>query len=363
MVIIKKVRILFFTKYGTLGASSKYRSYQYIPYIENNKINVEISELFTNADLERLYNKGSYGFISLVKAFFRRIYSLLFIAKYDLIIIEYELFPYFPPIFEFVLKVLGKKYIVDYDDAIFHNYDLNPNFFIRFFVKNKIGKVIKNASAVITGNQYLFDYASMWNNNVRIIPTVLDVTKYDSSLSYKEHDDFVIGWIGSPSTSKYLLNMRDVFQLLNTNGYLFRLKFIGADKSLKKNFTDLDAEWIEWNENTEVKEIKSFSVGIMPLEITPWTKGKCGFKLIQYMACEIPVIATPVGINKEIVIHGKNGFLAETVYEWYDSILKLMENKELRKIMGVKGKKIINEKYSLEKTSSVYLDVITSIIN
>lgn len=359
MVNNKKIKLLLFAKYGTKGASSRYRSYQYIPYLENQGIQIDINVLFTNKDLNRLYKKGSYGILILIKAFLKRLSKLLFVFKYDLIIIEYELFPYFPPIFEIFLKKSGKKYIVDFDDAIFHNYDMSPNIIVRSLLKKKIIKVIKNATAITAGNQYLYNYASNWNKNINIIPTVVDLSKYIHIEADKNPDFFVIGWIGSPSSSKYLLNLAGVFQKLEKDK--FRLKFIGFDQRLKKQFKGIEVEWIEWSEHSEVKEIKSFDVGIMPLEKSPWEMGKCGFKLIQYMACGIPVIASPVGVNNEIVMHGKNGFLAETADDWYNSFLNLYKDKELCAQMGVEGIKTVSEKYSLEKTYPGYLDIITSL--
>lgn len=359
MVISKKIKILFFAKYGTKGASSRYRIFQYIPYIVNSGFHVDINILFTNADLNRLYKKGSYGLLTLVKAFIRRFTKLLFIFRYDLIIIEYELFPYFPPIFEFMFKISGKKYIVDYDDAIFHNYDLNRKYFIRLLLKNKISRVIKNASAVIAGNPYLFAYASERNDNVRIIPTVVDYSKYISIRPDKKQDKFIIGWIGSPTSGEYLLTLRGVFRKLDKE--IFSFKLIGFDENLKRYFKDISPELVVWNEETEIKEIKSFNVGIMPLQNNPWSLGKCGLKLIQYMACGIPVIASPVGINNDIVIHGKNGFLAATENDWYNCILKLYNDRELCEQMGKEGIKIVKEKYSLEKTYPKYIDIITSI--
>ena len=352
------MKILFFTKYGTSGASSRYRTFQYLPFLRKHGIDLDINELFSNSDLARLYIKGTYGFLRLVKSFIRRLFVFPLLKKYDLIIIEYELFPYLPSFFEYLLKLCKKKYILDYDDAIFHNYDMNPNLIIRLLLRNKIRNVIKNSAAVITGNTYLFEYASRCNNNVKLIPTVINYNNYLNITLNEQKNDFIIGWVGSPTSSKYLIPLIDVFLRLDPK--LFKLKFIGVDENVKPLFKDLPVEWVKWSKDSEIEEIKTFSVGIMPLEDSPWTRGKCGFKLIQYMACGIPVIASPVGANKEIVIHGVNGFLAESKEEWHAYFLKLFNEKELREKLGKKGLNLVKNKYSLKKTSIEYRELIFS---
>lgn len=352
------MKILIFSKYGVKGASSRYRVYQYLPYLKEADISFTINNLFDDNYLDELYKNNSRLYLKIFKSFFERLRVLLSIKKYDLLLIEYELFPYFPPLFEWLLKICDKKYIVDYDDAVFHNYDLNRNWLIRAILKNKIGRVMKNAYAVIVGSHYLYDYAKSWNSNVILIPTVVNADLYQKVIPPSEKEDFIVGWIGSPSTSKYIIPLIDVFKKLSLTGIKFA--FIGFDKNLRSKFSGLPVTWIDWSVETEIQSIKSFSVGIMPLEDTPWTRGKCGFKLIQYMASEIPVLASSVGENIFIVTHGHNGFLIENIESWYKYVQMLSGDKNLLSELGENGLALIKEKYSLDVTCRQFVSVITS---
>jgi glycosyltransferase involved in cell wall biosynthesis len=352
------MRILFFPEYDTRGASSRYRIYQYLPYLSEAGIYYEVSFLFGNSYLTARYADSKKFYLLALLCYIKRVFSFFRAFKFDLIVIEKELFPYMPAYFEWILKVSGKKYIVDYDDAIFHNYDLNRNRLLKYFLRNKIKNVIKYSSAVIVGNNYLYEYAVKWNNNVIKLPTVVSYNAYNSVRSQKNDNEFTIGWIGSPTSSHYLLPFIDVFRKLQQPDVKF--KFIGADKKIQVNFKDISADWIEWNPETEIADIKSFSVGIMPLDDTPWSRGKCGFKIIQYMACGIPVVASSVGANREIVINNSTGFLAETMDDWFICLSKLSKNIALQKTMGEAGFSLFKDKYSVEILKTNYLKILNS---
>lgn len=113
-------------------------------------------------------------------------------------------------------------------------------------------------------------------------------------------------------------------------------------------FSELRAENRVWSEMNEVSDIQAFDVGIMPLADTPWEQGKCGYKLIQYMACGIPVVASAIGANREIVSHGVDGFLATTHAEWSGYLKQLLENPDLRREMGLRGREKVERKYSVQ---------------
>jgi glycosyltransferase involved in cell wall biosynthesis len=127
-------------------------------------------------------------------------------------------------------------------------------------------------------------------------------------------------------------------------------------------FPDVRVEILPWSEETEVALLQTCDVGIMPLPDEPWTRGKCGFKMIQYMACGLPVVASPVGVNKEIVEHGVNGFLAVTNDEWLTALSTLRDNPELRRKMGAAGRRKVEEKYCLQVTAPQYVKLLQSMI-
>ena len=351
---------MFLTKYSRNGASSRYRTYQYLPLLKEAGVNFQVIPLFTEAYLEKSYQTGTRNFVDILNAFLQRIAGLVKVRNFELVAIEYELFPYLPALPERLLGWFGIPYIVDYDDALFHQYDQHTSWYVRFLLRNKIARVMKGAHLVTVGNNYLADYAQRAGaKHVEIIPTVVDLSRYPMQKFdvKKKQENFIIGWIGSPSTTGYLEQVLQALKEFCKEGGT-NLRLIGAGFV---NMPNIPLESIKWEEDTEIEWLKSFDVGIMPLSDTPWTRGKCGLKLIQYMACGLPVVASPVGVNKEIVEHGINGFLAETDEEWVQAISTLKDNPELRKRMGEAGRHKVEEKYSLQVTAPRLIKLIRSL--
>jgi glycosyltransferase involved in cell wall biosynthesis len=178
---------------------------------------------------------------------------------------------------------------------------------------------------------------------VEVLPTVVDLEKFQYK-TQTEKETFTIGWIGSPHTAKYLNTIQSALKELSLKTDV-KIIFVGSGDFVLDNVL---YEKREWSESTEVEEIQEFDVGIMPLIDSPWERGKCGFKLIQYMASSKPVIASPVGVNVEIVKNGVNGFLAKNSEEWIKYFMVLKNNFNLRKEMSTAGRKIVEENYSLQ---------------
>ena len=335
------MKVLYFTKYSRLGASSRLRSFQYFPYLEENGISITVKPLFDDDYVNAIYTKKSKK-VLVLKAYINRFLLLFTLFQYDKVIIEKELFPYFFSWFERMLSFLGVKYIVDYDDAIFHNYDLNVNRGIRFLLKHKIDKVMKSSDCVIAGNSYLAQRSiTAGAKKVEIIPTVIDTTRYELKKKTLSND-FIIGWIGSPSTFKYVKELRDVLDKISQK-YPVKIHVVGANEDLGME----NIYYFSWEETNEVMRIMEFDVGIMPLQDTPWELGKCSYKLIQYMGCGLPVIASSVGMNKEVVQENVNGLLAQSSKEWYNALERLIQDKELKIRLGEKGRNDVLNKYSL----------------
>lgn len=346
------MKVLYLTKYSSKGASSRMRSFQYFPYLEKAAIQITVSSFFSDKYLEDLYI-GKKSLSAVLSAYVKRFFVLFTVFRYDRIVIEYELFPYFPAWFEKIIKVIGVKYIVDYDDAIFHNYDLHPNKWLRKFFGKKIDDVMKYSSIVIAGNQYLANRAEVAGAKcIKIIPTVIDLDRYKAKSNYLS-EKFTIGWIGSPSTYKYLLSISDELRSFALE-YDVEVLVIGAVSEEK---AEPPFRYIPWDKNTETEWIRTFDVGVMPLDETPWSKGKCSFKLIQYMACGVPVIASPVGMNEEVVTES-NGFLVRTSADWNAFLFKYYESVELKEKHGKKGRQIVEQKYALQVTSNIWQQLL-----
>jgi glycosyltransferase involved in cell wall biosynthesis len=347
------MKILYLTKYSRNGASSRLRSYQYFPLLKNEGIDVTVKPFFDEYYLNNLYAKKKTPVTKLTFYYFQRFFVLFSVFNYDKVVIEKELFPYFFSWFEKLLFYLKVNYIVDYDDAIFHNYDLSENKFIRFFLKNKISNVMKYSRLVLAGNDYLADKAKRSGaKKIIIFPTVVDIDKYKSVPG--TNDKVIIGWIGSPSTFKYVKNLNTVFKTIATK-VEFEIYIIGANKDL--DFND-SVRYLKWSESTEVAMISKFDIGIMPLENTPWEFGKCAYKLIQYMGCEKPVVASNIGMNNKVVEDGVNGFLVNNEEEWIEKLTVLLKDSNLRKQFGEKGRKKIEQEFTLQHNFSKLISIL-----
>jgi glycosyltransferase involved in cell wall biosynthesis len=274
----------------------------------------------------------------------RRIGALIQRKKFDLMWIEYELFPWLPGWFETLVLSQDLPYLVDYDDAIFHRYDRHPNPLVRRMLGHKIDVVMRHASTVVVGNEYLRDHAiKAGARRVEMLPTSIDLTRYPSPTPAR-NERFTIGWIGSPATTRYLHLVHEVLAEVCAHDQA-RVVLVGASEP---GWQDVPHAIHPWSEDTEVEEVGGFDVGIMPLEDSPWERGKCGYKLIQYMACGKPVIASPVGINAQIVVPSINGYLSETTHDWVQALTSLMADADLRQKMGAACRAKVERDYAVQ---------------
>jgi glycosyltransferase involved in cell wall biosynthesis len=199
---------------------------------------------------------------------------------------------------------------------------------------------------VIAGNAYLAKRArDAGAPRVEIVPTVIDIDRYAVKHALPSASEPLrIVWIGSPSTVRYLALLREPLAALNQR-FAFKLRVIGGGTI---DLSGVDVEFVQWTEATEVASIQACDIGVMPLLDSPWERGKCGYKLIQYMACGLPVVASAVGVNRQIVQDGVNGFLASTPLEWKTALAKLLEDAPLRRQMGTAGRQCVEQIYSLQ---------------
>jgi len=338
---------LLLSRYGRLGASSRMRFYQYLPFLESQLIHVETAALLDDSYIRNLNCGNSTDWPSILGSYVKRVRSLARSHQFDLVWVEAEVFPWLPDWGELWLSWKRIPYVVDYDDAAFHRYDLHPVIAVRWVLGKKIDRVMKRAALVVAGNSYLAHRARQaGSRRIEILPTVVDLRRCPAQLSHRG-SDFVIGWIGSQSTTRYLRPLQEVLrQAANWEGT--SLRFVGSGKW---SLTGVPTDVVDWSESSEVQAIQSFNVGIMPLQNDPWARGKCGYKLIQYMSCSLPVVASPVGVNGEIVEHGVNGFLADTEAEWLSALSRLRSQPQLCEEFGRAGRKRVESAYSLDVTA------------
>lgn len=335
--------VLLLSRYERLGASSRVRSYQFLPALAAAGIEVEVCPMFDDAYL-RARHAGSWPIGRVLSGYARRIRDAIVHRKETVVWLEYELLPWVPYALEQVLFDSDRALVIDYDDAIFHRYDCHRNGIVRALLRDKIDRLMRAASVVITGNQYLAARArAAGARRVELLPSVIDLSRYRQKDHRSANAGFTIGWIGSPYSTRYLPSLEPVLRqlgdvpglsLINVGGKAWQPPGIAVDNR-------------PWTEDTEVQDMLHFDVGVMPLPDEPWERGKCAFKLIQYMGCALPVVASPVSANAEIVEHGRTGFLATTTREWSDALRTLAADPELRARMGTAGLERCRSHYSL----------------
>lgn len=212
---------------------------------------------------------------------------------------------------------------------------------------------------VIAGNAYLAEYAKHAGaKKVTVIPTVVDYARYSRERNIQT-DQLIIGWIGSPSTQKYLIAIYPSL-LAACSKYKAKLLLIGASIDVKEKLKGIDVEVIPWSEDNEVSYIQKMDIGIMPLNDGPWEKGKCGYKLIQYMACGVAVVASPIGVNYQLVVDNNAGLVASTLSNWRQSLFTLLKSPTLRHNFGQNGRQSVLSKYTLQAQLPTLIQVLYS---
>lgn len=351
-------RILFIGPHRpNRSPSQRFRMEQYFPDLTKQGFTCDYSWFIIEHDDEILYSAGNRisKFFLFVRAIGIRLRDVLRANKYDIIFLQREAFMTGSIFFERQFASAHPKLIFDIDDAIWLP-DISEGNNTLSWLKRpaKTVSIIQLSDLIIAGNIYLSDFAKHYSPNVVVIPTVVDTGIFKPSSTPKTSGSPIcIGWSGSISTIKHFRLLLSVFRKLKDK-YTENICFmIICDKK-----TFIEEKWIEkvsWNANDEVQQLNQLDIGVMPLPPDEWSKGKCGFKAIQYMSLEIPVVVSAVGVNNEIVQHGINGFVASTDQDWFEFLSMLIDSKELRIKIGEAARKTIVAKYSLQSQLPVLI--------
>lgn len=334
--------ILLLSKYGPSGASSRLRCLQFIPALERRGFTVDVRPFFDESYLARLYAGRRADPRTVVTSYVRRLRDMRAARSYDLVWIEKECLPWLPAVAE-QPAFRNVPTVVDFDDAWYLRYALNRHGVVRRLLGDKLARLVRGATCVVAGNAVLEDWArDQGAPRVARIPTVVDTDRYE--VRPPPDGPFTVGWIGTPITAPYLRSVHEALKTLATRAPL-QVRVVGAP-----GFTldGVDVVSVPWSEATEVEALGGMHVGIMPLPDGPWERGKCGYKLIQYMAAGRTVVASPVGANTEIVRHGTTGFLASSTEDWVTALDHLRRTPEDRRRMAVEARRMVEETYSLK---------------
>ena len=317
-----------------------------------------MAPFFDDDYLKHLYTTRKRRINDVLISYKRRLSAVKSARKYSVVWIEKEIFPFLPDWFENMIIRSGVPYVIDYDDAIFHNYDQHHLAIVRGLLGKKLDQLLAKSKCITVGNNYLGSYVySHGAIDVRRIPTVVDIRRFDVA-EEPDSKELRIGWIGSPATTKYLYNVRDALKRLNAER-LVRLVTIGASPL---GDYGVPLEQHPWSEADEARLLSSIHVGIMPLPDNPWEQGKCGYKLIQYMACGRPVVASPVGVNRDMVTEAV-GYLADGTDDWVQSLRTFRDNPEHRRVCGHAGRRLVEREYSLQITAPHVVSILREAAN
>lgn len=342
----------------------RFRFEQYLEYIHGAGFECTYSYIISEKDDAYFYTKGKYlrKFFILLKSIYIRCQNLRKAKQYDLIFIYREALMIGSSWFERQFRKKGVKIIVDYDDAIWLP-DVSSGNTNLSWLKNpsKIVTIIKNSDMVFAGNTYLANFAKNYSDRVRIVPTTIDTQPYRKHIGVTDDKNTVcIGWTGSQTTLKHFEKaipfLEKIYQKF---GPKVSFKLI-ADVPFETD--KILIEFCKWSRDKEVDDLSGIDIGIMPLPDDDWTKGKCGFKGLQYMAIGIPTIMSPVGVNTEIIQDGVNGFLADSEDEWVERLSLLIESPELRKKIGENGRNTVVDKYSFDAWKDQYIKLFNELL-
>lgn len=314
-------------------------------------IEAEVSPLFSNNYLERLYGSGNWflsrltNASSVLNSYGQRLSAVLRCGRFDVIWIEKELFPFLPGMFESLIIPSGVPYLVDFDDAIFYYYDNSPSRVVRLLLGQKMKPLLEHAYAVTAGNDYLAErLKDRGARRVFVIPTVVDSDRYGvESASQDTGKPVVVGWIGSPSSSQYLALIGDALrEVAKQRNIVFAV--MGASPM---NVPGVPFRQVDWSFDTEASFLSAIDIGVMPLMDGRFESGKCGYKLIQYMAAGKPVIASPVGVNRWLV-EPSVGCLANDTGTWVRALLELIDDPSRRAALGRAARELVERKFSIQ---------------
>ncbi len=328
------MKILFLIQ-GYSIAASRYRVIQYLPYLKSHGVEAVVS-LYPRTLRENIRFFGD-------------------LPQYDIVFLQRKRF-HQPRLG--LLRKRARRIIYDFDDAVMYRNSKarDPNSPTR---RRRFAQMMEASDFVIAGNEFLRKEVMLYHSRVEVIPTAIDGEKYDLREGRVRKGKMTLGWIGDHGSIHYLEKMRPIFEKIGVRYPQCELKIV-CDTFF--NCEQLRIVKKSWKAEEEVADLQSFDIGLMPLVEDPWSWGKCGLKIIQYQGVGVPVVCTPVGINRDLVEDGANGFWAATDEEWEEKLSILIENQKLRERMGREGRKRVLEGYTIQVCAPRLLSVLKKVM-
>jgi glycosyltransferase involved in cell wall biosynthesis len=341
------------------GAGCRFRVSQYLPFLKAQGIDVTIRSFYTQEFFKLVYQRGHYvrKGAAFLRLLLRQREVLRELDRYDVVLLYREANPIGSPFIERRIARRGLPIVYDFDDAIFLPSVSEANQAMSFLKStSKPAEIIRFSRHVMVGNEFLAQYARRYSQHVTVVPTAVDTTRFAPRPPGSRPDGpLVVGWIGSPTTFHYLESIAPLLKDLAAR-HEFVLKVSGAGKPV--NFPGVKVQEVTWSLEQEVTLFNTCDVGVYPLADDDWARGKCGFKAIQFMACGVPTVAAAVGVNREIIRDGENGFLAATPAEFSRKLERLLTDAALRDRFAHAGRQTIDQRYSSRVTAPIVARIL-----
>jgi glycosyltransferase involved in cell wall biosynthesis len=350
------MRVLALVTLPTIGAGGRLRVEQYRPFLARAGIELTVSHFFDDATHAILYQHGHTlsKALGTLRGIVRRVRDLIQVRRFDLVLIYREAIPIGPAFFERVLGRLGVPYVYDFDDAIFIEASGTVNHHWAWLRPvSRVAETTRRATCVIVGNEYLAEWARQHNPNVVILTTPVDTDRHQPSTETRAGAPVIVGWVGSHSTAPYLhLVDRPLAEIASRRSVIVRV--IGGSYEAP----GVPVEQIPYTLASEALEVATFDIGILPEPDDPWTRGKGAFKALVYMSSAVPVVASAVGVNAQVIADEVGGLLASTNEEWIAALDRLAGDPELRQRLGRAGRRRAEAMYSLEVLAPRFEDIL-----
>lgn len=358
----KPLKVLFLTRYPCEGASSRYRVFQYVPHLERLGVTCTVQS-FMNSRMYRLSfapGRTPAKMVATLLATLRRIWALRRFKHYDIIYLQRELLPFGPPVLERLMKRSGACMMFDYDDALFIK---KPSRYSRIATllrsPDKALKLFRLCDCVVSGNDWLRDKAIEAGGHSVTVEVAEDTDRITMRPPHMVSDEVIIGWLGSNSTVKYLRLIEPVLRRISKRYPQVRLEIVGGGKF---DLPGLPVTHTDWTLNGEVAALHRFSIGLMPLPLEEWSRGKSGGKARTYMAAGVPPVCTAIGYNLELIENGKTGFLCSSESEWEEVLSNLIDNPSLRQNVAEAARREVEDRFSPAKQAAALRTVFDSVL-
>ncbi len=350
------LRVLALTRYDDLGSSSRVRVLQYRPHLAKRGITVEVQPLFSNESLQRLYRDGRRSKMDLVAALMQRLDAVTRKSRADVVWLQQELFPYLPAGLETTL-LAGCPYVIDFDDAQQLYYQAHRSATVQRLYGDKIARLMRAAAAVVVGSDSQGAYArEAGAKAVHLVYSAVDTERFAQAAAQPLPTPFRVGWIGTPMTAEQSLHiLREPLKrfLAETDA---SATFMGMDAP---QLPDLPGTRVPWREAAEPEFMAGISVGLCPLDDSPWTRGKSGYKIIQYMSAGRAALTSPVGIAAQIVRAGETGLHCRTGDDWYNGLMSLYRNPAQCAAFGAAARNDAVKIYDTRIAANALCDILT----